>query len=308
MLNPYLFRKTFVVRVNSLMVVSCDDIITLSATVEGQTVGLRYEWVQLSGLPIEWLESAQQLEVMIRQTTIRDDKVFRFYVNRGTVAERYGDLLVTATPRDTAVSLMASSTAPAMRDWVEGEQPTSLRSVPGYSVYGQANANNSTRILVWTNPNISYLVENEVVSNQGRWFAGTRNYYVGATIGQTYHVETTIGSTAARRITYSNSITLALDPIKRDIDASEGVLLPVSGGGGLNVLETISRELSVIENPLEDCGVAVSNTAQPMAVIETITRELVTVDEDQVAALPQSTNSAQLKILEILKLDISSLG
>lgn len=86
--------------VDSVLPVTCNDIVTLNAILNGDPTGYTFEWVQMSGTPVIWLEDRDQTVVMFQQPVLRDDKVFRFYLNKGKSTERYKEVLVTAVPTD----------------------------------------------------------------------------------------------------------------------------------------------------------------------------------------------------------------
>ena len=98
--------------VDSVLPVTCNDIVTLNAVLNGDPTGYTFEWVQMSGTPVIWLEDRDQTVVMFQQPVLRDDKVFRFYLNKGKTTERYKEVLVTAVPTDNyylSVSNFSSS-------------------------------------------------------------------------------------------------------------------------------------------------------------------------------------------------------
>lgn len=96
-------------RIEHLRIVTCESIITLNAEVSNTDGTHTFEWVQIAGTPVEWLEDTHQITVMWRQPVIRDDKVFRFYVDRNTAHEMSDTMTVTAKPTDYTGPMLTTS-------------------------------------------------------------------------------------------------------------------------------------------------------------------------------------------------------
>lgn len=83
--------------------VICAATVYLEANVEGDLSSSTTEWVQLSGTPndmvIEVVDKTRSYYVVGQN--IGTDKVFRFYINRGTAAEQYMDVNIRTTPSST---------------------------------------------------------------------------------------------------------------------------------------------------------------------------------------------------------------
>ena len=85
----------------TLLVVTCEEIITLYSGLVGNPTGHTFEWEQQTGTPVEWLEDRFQQDVMFRQPgNVRDDKVFRLYIDRGLPYSQEFTVLVTAVPTE----------------------------------------------------------------------------------------------------------------------------------------------------------------------------------------------------------------
>lgn len=130
----------FLILLDQLMIVSCDDIITLNATV--QKPG-SYLWEQLSGTTVIWLSPTDELSAIFQQTLIRDDKVFRFWVNKNTPSEAYSDVLVTAVPREYIPALNPTVGA-YIQPYADTEVARAVM-VPGTSAEGAVSLNNPLR-------------------------------------------------------------------------------------------------------------------------------------------------------------------
>ena len=109
-------KAAFLVQLQTLRMVTCDNIITLNAQIIGFAGTSKFRWEQTSGQPVVFLEDQNQTMVTFQQTQIRDDKTFIFYVNKGTTLEQKYTVLVTAIPRDT-VLLQTDTTARQTPFW-----------------------------------------------------------------------------------------------------------------------------------------------------------------------------------------------
>ena len=78
--TTYLFDNV-VLDLDSVLPVTCSDVVTLNARVSGDLTGHTFEWSQLSGTPVTWPESVNQVNVMFQQPATRDDKIFRFTID-----------------------------------------------------------------------------------------------------------------------------------------------------------------------------------------------------------------------------------
>lgn len=134
---------TIEIILDRLQIVSCDDIVTLHAQVVNPLVGQIYEWVQLSGNTVIFLTPTNDETVMFQQTLVRDDKVFRFYVNRGLAKESFVDILVSAVPREDLPEIKNSPRLFA-RNFAD-ESMVIASIMPGLSAPGVVTLNNTLR-------------------------------------------------------------------------------------------------------------------------------------------------------------------
>lgn len=74
----------------------CDPYVHLTAVVQTENLAAHQTlWEQLSGTPVTFLgDPANTLEISYAQSVTRDDKVFRFWVNKGTPQEMFSDVEV----------------------------------------------------------------------------------------------------------------------------------------------------------------------------------------------------------------------
>jgi len=101
--HSHIFKSLYdniFVQIDAVLTVTCDNIVTLNAVIIGDPTGHTFLWTQITGTPVTWLENQDQTTVMFQQTVTRDDKVFRFTLDKGTFIEKNYEILVTAVPTD----------------------------------------------------------------------------------------------------------------------------------------------------------------------------------------------------------------
>lgn len=81
----------------------CTPVVYLEATIAGEPAGHSYEWVQISGTPTVTLYVVSNTQAYyLPGGSPGSDKVFRFYIDRGSIVEQYGDITVYTTPTSLA--------------------------------------------------------------------------------------------------------------------------------------------------------------------------------------------------------------
>ena len=88
----------------------CDVEYTLSATVIGELDGHSMLWEQIDGTAVTFTTPIDQLSVTYTQTTF-DNKVFRFYVDKGTASQRFDDVTVFGSPTDSTHNKLTTGNA-----------------------------------------------------------------------------------------------------------------------------------------------------------------------------------------------------
>lgn len=83
-----------------VLLVSCQDIVTLNATIIGDITDHTFYWEQTYGPAVTWLEPQNQLMVMFQKPAVTGDLFFRFYVDRFTQFQQYRDIIVSGTARE----------------------------------------------------------------------------------------------------------------------------------------------------------------------------------------------------------------
>ena len=87
------------VDIERVNLVGCALVITLKATQIGGGTHT-YEWEQVSGTPVNWLESRFQQVTTYEENQRRDDKRFLLWIDRGTPFEQVKETYVTTVGRD----------------------------------------------------------------------------------------------------------------------------------------------------------------------------------------------------------------
>lgn len=314
-INPWCFKHRVRVRVESVLVTGCDDIITLSAAVLGNSINRTYEWTQLSGALVIWLEDRFQSDVMFRQPALRDDKIFRFYMDRGLSTEITKDVLVTSVSKEDVRFDSISDGGATLTGFVASEGGTNLRAMPGFSDYGLVVINNPKKIIAWDNPggsSFSFNSLQEYGSSPATYDVGKANYYENIKPLTTYKVKTTLDFFGVIREVLSTSFSYAQSPSIVDMAISDiTAFTGISVKANISVLEVFTRELRplTIDEDIVNLS-SISSGGVGIRINEVITRELypLTIDEDIVNLSPISSLSAQLKILEIMNIGLTTIG
>lgn len=149
----------------------CDPAFSLTATIVGDLTGHTIEWIQIEGSPVTFTTPLDQLAVTYTQT-IFDDKIFRFFIDRGTASEVFDDVSIFGSPTESRVvnnsntlnNVSLTSTLSLNGDSVFA------RLLSGFSVTKQvANADvdvYTNAVLFWNKPItdfdiIEYLIQEE---------------------------------------------------------------------------------------------------------------------------------------------------
>lgn len=85
----------------------CDLSFTLTATVIGDITGHTFLWEQVQGTAVTFTTPVDQFTVSYNQSTF-DDKVFRFWVDKGTASQRFDDINIFGSPTSTVNDFVTS--------------------------------------------------------------------------------------------------------------------------------------------------------------------------------------------------------
>jgi len=111
--------------------VICQTYITLTAILQGDITGHTFEWEQTSGFPVDWVGSRFSTTVTFSQT-IKNDKTFRFWVDRGTAIQRFRDVNVWNTPTELITASISVNAVQFSQPWLtSSEEVISFLPVPG---------------------------------------------------------------------------------------------------------------------------------------------------------------------------------
>lgn len=80
----------------------CTPVVYLEATISGDPAGHSFEWVQLTGTPTVTLYVVSNTQAYyLPGSNPGSDKIFRYYIDKGTGIEQFGDVTIYATPTST---------------------------------------------------------------------------------------------------------------------------------------------------------------------------------------------------------------
>ena len=151
-----------------VMLVECNDVVTLNARImDTSNQPHTFFWEQISGTPVLWLEDQHQLMVMWRQPSDTNEKVFRFWLDRGTAFEKFQDVLVTPRNRDPFNLPVLGDQVLVKQNWsdaqVIADSSIAIMPAPRIDNPGGVVVNAPMRALSWTNPtNLQYADSIEV--------------------------------------------------------------------------------------------------------------------------------------------------
>ena len=312
-----------------MMIVSCNDIVTLTADITGDLTGHTVVWDQISGTPVIWLENQDQISVMFQQpTAIRDDKVFRFYIDKDTPYQVYYDTLVTAVPTERHSATFQAHAS--FGDATSGSESASFAGI--YPLLGPAGSEvyNASRSLAAFNFNEvpsaerrRHLVRLLQLTSLGEYTeidrmqvpTGTSSYFNSVPTNTSFKIVTEIDNDAGATIIDETVPFSSISPKESTVelaytDESRYGAVEITPVSEATILQVLTRELVPVYVVDTDIYTPTTQpTLSDASILETITRELVILPElvDTYKSLTQSP-ATDASILEIKKLDYSSLG
>lgn len=154
---------------------TCDLELTLTATVNGNLSGHTIMWEQMSGsTQIIWLTPTNQLSVTYAVVGGgSSDRVFRFYIDKGTPLEQFDDVTSWGTPTESEPYTYSStntgvSTDTPCRNIPCGSVLSTYRVFPLPSIAGTAVVNPTSGFAInwsWPTCDLSYFIGATVVHN-----------------------------------------------------------------------------------------------------------------------------------------------
>lgn len=100
-IEPSRFRRVDLITAGENQVVVCAPVVYLEATVSGEMDGHAYEWEQIAGSPVVTLNPVlgfPNRTYYAAGANPGTDKIFRFYVDRGSRWEQFDDVTIFTTP------------------------------------------------------------------------------------------------------------------------------------------------------------------------------------------------------------------
>lgn len=318
-----------IVNVDTMLTVSCNDIIMLTGTTEGSEIGHRFRWEQISGTPVQWLEDVNQLTVMFQQSVVRDDKIFRLTVDEGTAFSQTHDILVSAIPTDYVLTNSHSSYFGTVS--LLSDNPTLISPIsPALRPAGSQVLNDSLGMLSIQTP--SYVYKSLDTAYTFELFARTPAGFVSErtqpasyvklqTINEvpsntTLKLETTQLSISSGVVSTdtSNSISrLYPIPNLNELALSDADIVTKTGSSkklvAANIIQLSQPALLYLNSPT-DVVTNAMRVSSSATVNQVVTRELAELQDvpfDTVFAR-HSGGGASTSILEIRDILFSSLG
>lgn len=89
----------------------CITSVSILPILKGNPLGHTYEWELISGTTAElfWISEKTDLELIINIGSIKADRVFRFWISRGTKYEKYYDVTIYGTPKDLIIGIPSAA-------------------------------------------------------------------------------------------------------------------------------------------------------------------------------------------------------
>ena len=180
----------------------CNPVVYLEATTQGDLAGHTTQWEQISGSPTVTLEIVDETHAYYLVPGVPGtDKVFRFYIDKGSVQEQYREVTIWTTPTSTGVVYYGA--AESKREWSSNFLASSNRIIydfpflPLSDLKGEALFNPTNLLLLWPYPEGFYsnTVEDINVINQFNGFSverwNTNTWVVDELIGTNDPFEST---------------------------------------------------------------------------------------------------------------------
>jgi hypothetical protein len=297
--NPqsHIFRNVLdniSIQLDAVMTVSCDDIITLNATLIGDLTNHTFLWEQLTGTPVIWLEPQNQQTVLFQQPAVRDNKVFKFTLDRGTSIVKSRQILVSAVPTDILKTYLGYRDGPHQSGLYIDDAFSDL--IPSFRPPGSAALNDIQRAVLVTNSKVVgsdvlltqllngndviisttfyndassvLLYLNGLLTDVSYKFYSRTNYEASQTSAKSYSslnfitdpdLGITDDTTVNTSIKYTSGINEVLETVTRTIESTYTSDSEHGIVTNLTYVESISNVLEVIERQLVS-----NNTANDM--------------------------------------------
>lgn len=186
-------------------VFTCRSVVTMTADIFGDPRGHTFQWEQISGEPVEFLSALDQPEMMFT-FDVKEDKQFRFWIDKGTRLEQYDDVWAWQTPTEQHYvrSLLPKSTHWARPLDSTAQTNSAVHQMIEFTDFetalnlGYASATDTNKALYWTYPSDAQHITHHVVQRweNGQWtdylLLGPEVNYTTIENGYNYRVVTFI--------------------------------------------------------------------------------------------------------------------
>ena len=150
----------------------CQIYVTLEAKVFGTLDGHTFEWEQISGSAVQWVYDRNALSTTYTQT-LRDDKVFLFWIDKGTLFERSFRVSVYGSPTDKVYMNFETGMSENFR-YQSSQEISNFVFYPRLASTSQGIANNTRWDLYWMPPaNLNYSSVSLEENSNGSFFTKT---------------------------------------------------------------------------------------------------------------------------------------
>ena len=150
----------------------CQIYVTLEAKVFGTLDGHTFEWEQISGSAVQWVYDRNALSTTYTQT-LRDDKVFLFWIDKGTLFERSFRVSVYGSPTDKVYMNFETGMSENFR-YQPSQEISNFVFYPSLAPVSQVVANNTGWDLYWVPPiNLNYSSVSIEENASGSFFTKT---------------------------------------------------------------------------------------------------------------------------------------
>jgi hypothetical protein len=309
------------VTVEQMLFVSCNQFVTLNAIIDGDLTGHDTEWVQVSGYPVIWLEDLSSPNITYQQPTVRDDKSFRFYIDKGTLNQVVREILVSAVPQDN-VFMNSDYSPPAWEHkWSDStEVATNLLMEPGFSAYGTITVDNPERAIVWSkasDPNdtsVAFVMTRQADGSFTQTAVGAAAMYPAAVRNVSYRIDTQVTYHGITRRSQSAPVSSVPNPNLRDVDGAERFNLPgnYNGDSRLTITAKLVRSLEATQPADETVGgIDIAMAASTLGITGYLVRQLESAQpptDDSVSGIDIAMGGANLHITQVQSIGITTLG
>jgi hypothetical protein len=271
--------------VDSVLLASCQEIVTLNATIIGDASAHTFLWEQIAGPPVIWLEPQNQITVLYQKPNTPGDATFRFWIDKNTQFQQFRDLTVTSEALET-VETQISAARGGVISFIGA--PQNLYFAPTFSNYEAVTRNQQNRLLMYDGATALTHLDKQVGYEINRIENGTAQViatvqpstlYYGLVFPNTTYSVSTLYDQFTRRVIATSSPASFLNTDDELIDTSEIAAPTVfSSPGTISLFQRTFLELLSVETP-EDSAISSSHTGLGTGEISLFQRTTLTLVE-----------------------------